>query len=182
MLHFGCADPVGEGPESPMGCGVAVAAHDRGAGEREALLGPDDVDDALTLVELVEIFEAEELGVLGQIRDLRGAFRIGIGLAAVGRGHVVVDDQERLLRRVDVAAGEPQPFECLRARNLMHEMPVDIDQASTVRLFVNKVVVPDLVVECARLRHHYPVKARCGLISLKVSCIALPARAEGQTG
>jgi hypothetical protein len=64
MLDLGGADAEGQRAERAMGRGVAVAADDGGAGQREALLGADDVDDALALVELVEIFDAEFLGVL----------------------------------------------------------------------------------------------------------------------
>ena len=92
MLDLGGADAVGERAEGAVGRGVAVAANKRGAGQRETLLGPDDVDDALAFVELVEIFEPEQLGVFRQIRDLRRAFGIGIGRLAVGSRHIVVDD------------------------------------------------------------------------------------------
>ena len=44
--------------------------------------GPMMWHDALALVELVEIVDAEILGVLRQRGDLLGAFRIGIGLAS----------------------------------------------------------------------------------------------------
>ncbi len=60
------ADAVGERAERAMGRGVAVAADDRGSRQGEALLRPDDVDDALPLVELVEIFDAELARILGQ--------------------------------------------------------------------------------------------------------------------
>jgi hypothetical protein len=153
VLDLRCADAVGERAESAMRGGVTVTAHQRDARQREALLRPDDVDDALPLIELVVIFEVEELGVLGEIGDLRRALRIGIGLGAVGGGHVVVDHQQRLFRRAHLAAREPQPLERLRARHLVHEVPVDINQAGTVRLFVNQVVVPDLVVEGPRFSH-----------------------------
>ena len=153
MLDLGGADAVGERAEGAVGGGVAVAADERGARQREALLGPDDVDDALALVELVEIFEPEQLGVLGQIGDLRRAFRVGVGQVAVGGRHVVVDHAERLFRRAHLAAGEAQALERLRARHLVHEMAVDIDQAGAVRLLVHQMVVPDLVVEGARLGH-----------------------------
>ncbi len=59
VLDFRGADAVGQRAERAMRRGVAVAADDGGAGQREALLGADDVDDALALVELVEIFDAE---------------------------------------------------------------------------------------------------------------------------
>jgi hypothetical protein len=153
VLHFRGADAVGERAERAMGRGVAVAAHDRGARQREALLGADDVDDALPLVELVEVLKIEVLGVLGEIGDLRRALGIRIGLAAVGGRHVVIDHQQRLLRRAHLAARKAQSLERLRRRHLMHEVPVDIDQAGSIRLLVDQVVVPDFVVEGTRLGH-----------------------------
>ena len=83
MLDFRGADAKGERTESAMRRGVAVAADDGRAGQSEALLGSDDVNDALAPVELVEVFDAEVLGVLRQRFDLRDAFRIRIGLMAV---------------------------------------------------------------------------------------------------
>jgi hypothetical protein len=110
------------------------------------------VDDALALVELVEILDAEILGVVRQRCDLFGALRIGIWLAAVGGRHVVIDDGERLVRRMHLAAGGAQTLEGLRARHLVHQMTVDIEETSAVRLFVYQMVVPDFVVE--RTRFH----------------------------
>jgi hypothetical protein len=50
MLDFGGADAVRQRAERAMRRGVAVAADDGHARQREALLGADDVDDALALV------------------------------------------------------------------------------------------------------------------------------------
>ena len=74
VLDLGGADAVGQRAERAVRRGVAVAANERHARQREALLGADDVADALADVELVVIFEAEQLGVLRQIRDLRRRF------------------------------------------------------------------------------------------------------------
>ena len=104
-------------------------------------------------VELVEILDAELARVLGQRLDLRRGFRIVDAVRAVGRRHVVVDDGERLLRRADLAAGHAQALEGLRARHLVDEVAVDVEEAGAVRLRVDDVVVPDLVVERARLGH-----------------------------
>ena len=150
MLDFRGADAVGERAEGAVRRRVAVAADDGGAGQSEALLGADDVDDALALVELVEIFDAEVLGVLRHDRDLLGRFRIGIGQIAVGGRHVVVDHGQSFIRRVHLAAGRAQALEGLRARHLVHQMAVDIDQAGSVRRFVHQMVVPDFVVEGTR--------------------------------
>jgi hypothetical protein len=59
MLDLRGADAVRQRAESAMRRGVAVAADDGGAGQGEALLRADDVDDALALVVLVEILDAE---------------------------------------------------------------------------------------------------------------------------
>jgi hypothetical protein len=80
MLDLRGADAVRQRPEGAMRRGVAVAADDRGAGQGEALLGADDVDDALADIELVEILDAEVLGVLGQRLDLDAAFLFAMPL------------------------------------------------------------------------------------------------------
>ena len=116
VLDFRGANAVGERAECAMRCRMAVAAHDRRAGQGEALLWTDDVDDALALIELVEIFDPEILGVLCQRSDLFGAFRIGIGLCAVGGRHIVVDDGECLFRCVHLAAGGTQILQRPAAR------------------------------------------------------------------
>ena len=153
VLDFGGADAVRQRAERAMGGGVAVTADDGGAGQRKALLGADHVDDALTLVELVEIFDAEFLGVVGHHPHLLDALRIGIGLRAVGGRDVVIDDGQRLLRRVNLAAGGAQAFERLRRGHLVHQMAVDIEQAGAVIGFVHQMVVPDLVVQRGRFGH-----------------------------
>ena len=93
---------------------MTVPADQCGARKREALLGSDDVDDALALVELVEIFDAEILGILRQRSNLLGAFGIGIWLRAIGGRHVVINYGERLVGRMHLAARDAQAFESLR--------------------------------------------------------------------
>ncbi len=150
MLDLGGADAVRQRAERAVGRGVAVAAHDRGAGQGKALLGADDVDDALPLVERVVILDAEISSVLRHDADLLGGLGVRIGLGAVGGGDVVIDHGERLLRGAHLAARHAQAFERLRARHLVDEMAVDIKQAGAVGLLVDQVVVPDLVVQRAR--------------------------------
>ena len=164
VLDLGCADAVGERSERAVGRGVAVAADERGARQGEALLRPDDVHDALAAVELVVILEAEQLGVLGEIGDLRRALRIRIGLGAVGGRHVVVDHAERLFRRMHLAAGEPQPLESLRARYLVDQVPVYVNEAGAAGLLVDEMVFPDFIIERTRGSHErcsFGSKRRC---------------------
>ena len=47
VLDLAGADAEGQGPEGAVGAGVAVAADDRQAGQGQAQLGADDVDDPL---------------------------------------------------------------------------------------------------------------------------------------
>mmetsp|Transcript_15577 Transcript_15577/g.49249 ORF Transcript_15577/g.49249 Transcript_15577/m.49249 type:complete len:529 (-) Transcript_15577:350-1936(-) len=71
VLNFRGANAKRERTESPVRGGVAVAAHEGGARQREALLRPDDVDDALPVVVHAEEREPEGLDVILQGHDLR---------------------------------------------------------------------------------------------------------------
>src|SRR5208282_659144 len=112
-----------------------------------------DVDDALARIELVIIFDPELARVSGQLLDLLAAFGIGDAALAVGGLDVVVDDGQGLVRRAHLAARHPQAFERLRARHLMDEMAVDVDEAQ-IALGVEDMIVPDLIVQRTRLGHN----------------------------
>ena len=64
VLDLAGADAKGESAKSAMGGGVAVAADDGGAGEGEALLGANDMDNALSLVAQAKVCDAKVLDVL----------------------------------------------------------------------------------------------------------------------
>src|SRR6185503_18911068 len=99
-------------------------------------------------IALVEVLDAEVLGVLGHGLDLDAAFLVLDALVAVGGGgDVVVDHGQRLLGRAHLALRQPQPLERLWARHLVHEMAVDIENARAVRLPRDDVVLEDLVVK-----------------------------------
>ncbi len=155
VLHFAGADAMRQRAEGAMGRGMAVAAYDRRARKREALLRPDHVHDALPHIELVVVFDAELGGVLGERLDLDAAFLVCDALAAVGGRHVMVDDGEGLGRRAHLAARHAQALEGLRAGDLVDEVAVDIEQAGAVVLAVDDVVLEDLVVEgfCLSVGH-----------------------------
>ena len=67
MDHLGGADAEGDGAHAAMGAGVAVAAHQQGAGQADALLGPDDMDDALAGLAEVEQLYAPALGLVAHV-------------------------------------------------------------------------------------------------------------------
>lgn len=76
MLDLGGSNTKSQRTKGAVGRGVAVAADDGGAGQSEALLGADDVDDALTVVIEAEEGQVEVADVL-----LEGdALRAGVGI------------------------------------------------------------------------------------------------------
>ena len=77
VLDLGGADAEGERAEGAVRRGVAVAADDGHAGQGEALLGADDVDDALADVVDVEQRDAELAAVLLQGLDLDARALVG---------------------------------------------------------------------------------------------------------
>ena len=169
MLDFRGADAVRQRTEGAVGRGVAVAADDGHAGQREALLRADDVHDALADIVLRIILDAEIAWRSSPAPRSGCGFPRSVDAAlAVGRGrHVVVDHGQRLFRVTDLAAGHAQALEGLRAGHLVHEMAVDIEQAGAVVLAVDHMVVENLVVEgarCAHMRKSVDLSRRKGLV------------------
>ena len=119
----------------------------------EALLGAYDMDNALALVELMEIFHAEIFCVLGERLNLNAAFFLGNAMASVGGGHIVVNHGKSAFRMAHLAARLAQALEGLGGSHFMDQVPIDIEQAGAIVGFVNQMVVPDLVVKCAWLCH-----------------------------
>jgi hypothetical protein len=148
MFDLAGADAVGQRAKGAMGRGMAVAADDGGAGQRPALFGADDVDDPLAdVVDIVKL-DAEFAGVLAQRLDLDAAFGVADrDMAVLVGGQVVVGHRDRLSGGAHRTAGQTQAFEGLRAGHLMHEMPVDIQNAGAVGVLMHHMGVPDLVVK-----------------------------------
>lgn len=154
MLDLGGADAVCQRAEGAVRRRVAVAADDGHAGQGEALFWADDVDDALALVACRIIFDAEFGGIGGQRFHLNAAFLVLDAEMAIGRGrNVMVDDGERLFRRANLATGHAQAFERLRRGDFVDQVAVDVKKTGAVRLFVDQMIVPDLVVEGTRCAH-----------------------------
>ena len=98
VLDLARADAERQRPERAVRGGVAVAADDRHARQRAALLGADDVDDALAGIAHREVGDAELGRVLAQHLDLAGRDRVGDRLVDVGRRDVVVLGGDRSAR------------------------------------------------------------------------------------
>ena len=96
--------------------------------------------------------DAELVAVVAQRVDLLLRDRIEDRQAAVGRRHVVVDRGERPLGPADLAAGEAQALERLRAGHFVHQVQIDVQNRLPARLVVDDVLVPDLFKQRAWFR------------------------------
>src|SRR3546814_12775835 len=77
MLDLARADPERERPQRAVRRGVTVAAYQRGARQREAQFGADDMDDALFGRGRVDIVAAEFGGVAIESGQIVGALGVG---------------------------------------------------------------------------------------------------------
>jgi hypothetical protein len=152
VLDLARADAVRQGTEGAVGRGVRVAADDRHAGQRRALLRADHVDDALAQVVHLELGHAPLVAVGVEGVDLELGDRVGDAVRAVGRRHVVVADREVGGDAPDLAPGLLDAVEGLRAGHLVDEVAVDVEQRRAVVLGADDVLVPELVVE-GSVRH-----------------------------
>jgi len=86
------------------------------------------VDDALFGVAQAVQPDPELRAVVAQGLDLGAAGEVGNGLVDVQRGGVVVLCGDRQVRPAQRAAGEPQAFECLRGRDFVDQVEVDVEK------------------------------------------------------
>ena len=126
-----------------MGGSVRVSADDGHARLGEAELGADDMDDALVgRLDIVEL-DAEVGAVLAQGVDLLG----GDGVfddEAVGCGrHVVVDGGHGAVGAAKRPAGNAKAFECLRRRDFVDEVQVDIEERRLIGRLGYQMRFPD---------------------------------------
>ena len=128
VLDLAGADAEGQRPEGAVGGGVAVAADDRHAGQRAALLRADHVDDALVRVAHAVVGDAELGGVGGEDLELLGRDRVLHRLVDVGGGHVVVGGGDGEVGAAHPAPRQPDAVEGLGAGDLVDEVEIDVEQ------------------------------------------------------
>ncbi len=160
MLDLAGADPECERADPAMRGGMAVAADNGRAGQREALLGADDVDDALLGGGRLDVADPEFRSIALERGELRGALRIGDRQhrpvrrpPRCGR-QVVIGHRECEIGPAHRTACEPQRREGLRAGDLVDQVTIDIDQAGAVLAPLDDMRVPDFLVKCARSARH----------------------------
>ena len=150
MLHFGRADAECEGAYRPMGAGVAVAANQRDARQRQAELRADYMHDALALLADVEQAHARQRGLLAQTDDqVVGPRRDAAGAPRPCLDHMVGCGKGQLR----VAHRHPTPKHvCNRiaSAQVVQQVAVDVQQVDTGRQRIDHVLVPDFGEQGAR--------------------------------
>ena len=135
--------PKASAPNAPCVEVWRVAAHERDAGQRQPLLGADDVHDALARLPAAEEGDAETPGVTVQIRHHGPDLGVGdLPRARLG-GHVVVGGGQA---RVRPAYRAPLALETREGVGgaLVQQVAVHVEQGLAAGPFRHHVTVPDL--------------------------------------
>ena len=148
VLDLAGADAEGQRAEGAVGRGVAVAADDGHARLGEALLGADDVDDALAGRRPSGSSVMPNSAALARSTSTCLARdRIGDGLVDVRGRDVVVLGGDGQVGPAHAAAGQAQAVEGLGRGDLVDEVEVDVEQVGLAGAVagVHHVAVPDLL-------------------------------------
>ena len=138
-----------QGPEGAVGRGVGVPADDGHARLGAALLGADNVDDAVADVAHGEEFDAVVGDVPLEGGELQAGFFVDHGTHAQALalgGNVVVGHGQGPVRAPDLPPVGAQAGKGLRRRHLVDQVEVDVEDRLAV-LFGDEVRIPDLVIE-----------------------------------
>ncbi len=154
--------PCASAPKAPCVRGVGVAADHRHAGQRRALLRADHVDDALAQVVHVEVGLPWNLSQLASsVSTCRREIGSAMPSERCGRGDVVVAVATTESDPPQLAPGQLESLERLRARHFVDQVAVDVEQRRAVGFFADEVGGPELVVE--RARRHGSTEAKVKL-------------------
>ena len=145
VFDFARADAERQCTERAMRRSVAIAADDRHAGLRVALLGADDVHDPLPRIVNVVQRDSEFVAVVAQRIDLLLRDRVENRQAAIGRRHVVIDRRQRQLGPAHRATRQTQALKRLRAGDFVNQVQIDVQNRLPARFVVNDVLVPDFL-------------------------------------
>ncbi len=148
VAHLRRADAEGDGAEGAVRGSVAVSAGDGGAGLGDALLGADDVDDALPAAAEAEVGDAELPGVFVQLLDHGFGEGVGEGGLLVVGGHDVVHGGEGAVGVGDFESEIAEHAEGLGAGDFVDEVGVNEELRLAVGEGADGVRFPDFFEEC----------------------------------
>jgi len=144
VFDLGGADADGEGPESAVGGGMAVAADDGLAGLGVAKVRADYVDDALKGTEPVVERDSELGAVAVQGVQLFLGDLVRHREGKVPSGRVVVGGGNGQVQPTHFPAGFPEPVKGLGRGDFVDQVQVDIYDRWLIWFLCDHMVVPDL--------------------------------------
>ena len=144
---FTRADAERHGAEGAVRAGVAVAANQGRTRQREAQFRPDDVDDTVPMIVHGDVGDGEAPRILGQARDLPGSETVGKRIGAKACRHGMIGDGDVRIRPPQRAIFADQTGESLRARDLLDQMTIDVDQRVPIVIGLDDMRSPNLVVQ-----------------------------------
>jgi len=112
---------------------------------RQPELGADHVDDPLSAAAGRKEPHAELVAVRAQCVELGASERVRD--RPVDGRNIVIHRRDGQIRPPDGTPRGAQPFECLRARHLVHQVQVDVEQHRRIDGRLDDVRVPDLAEE-----------------------------------
>ena len=130
-----------------MGRGVGVAADDGHAGLGHPELRADDVDDPLIAIAQRVKTDSELSRVPAQCFHLGSGDGIRDRFEDVQRGSVVILSRQGEIRTAHPSTIHPQTLEGLRARNLVHQVQVDVEQVGFTIDSAYDMRIPNLLSE-----------------------------------
>jgi len=125
IAHLASTDAKGDGSKGSVGRSVRVAAGNRHAGLGDALLRPDDVNDALIAAGQIKKGNTGFGAVLAQFLDHRIGEGIGERFLALIRRNDVIDGGEGAVGIENLQAKVTKHPKGLRARHLVNEVRAD---------------------------------------------------------
>jgi hypothetical protein len=133
----------------PFGA-IRVYKRPRPADAPHPIKDPQDVHDALSPVPKREISLGAVLAHVGVERvDLDARSRILDAAVPVLGRRVVIGRRHDRSDSPWLAPGKLQPLERLRARHLVHQVTIDVEQRRAVAFAANHMAVPQLVIKGA---------------------------------
>ena len=142
VLDVGGTDAECQGGERPVRAGMRIPRHNAHARQRCALLGADDVDDALAVIVESEFSDREIHAIARELLDLRARHRISDPELARGGRHIMVCRRQRCFRPPHLPSREPQALKRLRTQDFVKKVPIDIDECRAVGRFGDDMPFP----------------------------------------
>ena len=163
MLNLTGANTKGERAKRSLRGGMGIPTHNDHARQRESLLWPDNVDDALANVVYIKNLDARCAAVLLQGLDLPGGHRVLNGFIPVCCWNIMVRHGYRGWGAAHLTSGQLQALEGLGRGHFVGEVTVNIQECGAVFFGPHHMRSPNFFKHCLG-SHNVPLHAPVSLL------------------